>query len=316
MKLTTTALLICSCLGGASACADQAVSPAGSGLASADEQPLCQLGCNEQDPNPTAPGVFLGSGVTPDVCIMGGQTDADQDDLGDFCEKNLAFAFAPELAYWRFDDVRREPYWAARPIVDLQEVELGYLFSYYRDAGSQSYPCQLPLAPDSCHGHNGDSEAIFLTVYYNPATQHWVLDHANYSQHGDYPSYSRGSNDYPTMLYYPQHLGSYPQAWVSEGKHANYPSLRECNAGGTLQTDTCDDVDTTSQFETSPYWNIGSRAFPIIDCISSRNPNYEYYSSGRQECYWTLRDFRGWIPDSIGGAEASPYSSILGDFGF
>src|SRR2546428_12080639 len=68
-----------------------------SGCSSADEQPLCQLGCNEQDPNPTAPGVFLGSGVTPDVCIMGGQTDADQDDLGDFCEKNLAFAFAPEI---------------------------------------------------------------------------------------------------------------------------------------------------------------------------------------------------------------------------
>ncbi len=272
--------------------------------------PLCELGCVETDPNPSAPGVFLGSGVSPDVCISGGYTDADQDGLGDFCEKNLAFAFAPELYYWGFDNVRREPYWVARPLVESEQVLIGYLLSDYRDEGSSSYPCSLPGAPSSCHGHNGDSEAIFLTVYYNWSTQHWVLDHANYSQHGDYPTYAKGPKGYPQMLYYPEHAGSYPRAYVSQGKHANYASQTECNNGGTLDTDTCTEVNTAARVEFSTFWNLGSRTSPRLDCVASRNPDYEYYGSGREECYWTYRNFRGWIPETVGGAEASAYSGF------
>lgn len=71
--------------------------------------PLCQLGCVETDPNPSAPGVFLGSGVTPMQCFGDMQTDADADGMGDFCEKSLAAAFAPELKYYSADNVGREP---------------------------------------------------------------------------------------------------------------------------------------------------------------------------------------------------------------
>jgi len=278
--------------------------------------PMCQLGCVEQDPDPEAPGVFLGSGVTPDVCIWGGYTDSDQDGLGEFCENHLGNAFAPELYYWSADNTGREPYWVAGIAPDGESVVLGYLLSYYRDEGSNVWACGLPGAPSSCHGHNGDSEAILLTVYYNSSTQHWVLDHANYSQHGDYPSYARGANEYPQSLYYPSHAGTYPRAYVSQGKHANYASASECNSGGTFGSDTCESVNTAARIGVGSVWNLGSRSTPRIDCVTSRDPNYEYYGSGRQECYWTTQNFRGWIPTTVGGAEAGPYSPVLSAFGF
>ena len=52
-------------------------------------QPLCQLGCVQTDPDPNAPGIFLGSGVTPTACRRTNTnliTDSDGDGLGDFCE--------------------------------------------------------------------------------------------------------------------------------------------------------------------------------------------------------------------------------------
>jgi hypothetical protein len=78
--------------------------------------PLCQLGCVETDPDPESAGVFLGSGVTDEVCFAGGQTDTDLDGLSTFCEKILAGAFAPELWYASNDDVGGEPHWVARPL--------------------------------------------------------------------------------------------------------------------------------------------------------------------------------------------------------
>jgi hypothetical protein len=152
--------------------------------------PLCQLGCVEEDPNPRAPGVFLGSGVTPDNCIMGGYTDADQDGLGDLCEEQLSYAFLPELYYYSGDDVRREPYWVARGL-NGDRVRIGYLFSYYRDLGC-----------------------------------------------------------------------------------------------------------------------------PMRDCVVSRNPSYEFYGSGREECYWGPAKFRGWVPLTVGGGEADVYRSQLTALGF
>ena len=74
----------------------------------------CELGCIDPDPNPNAPGYYLGSGMTDEACYWNNYTDGDQDGLGDFCEKNLAAAFAPELYYYSGDNVKREPRWAAR----------------------------------------------------------------------------------------------------------------------------------------------------------------------------------------------------------
>lgn len=287
--------------------------------------PMCQLGCVETDPNPNAAGVFLGSGVTPDFCFVGSYTDADQDGLGDFCEKHLAAAFAPELYYSSGDDVRREPRWAAR-LAPVDKVRLAYLLSYYRDEGSNSFGCNLPFHPSSCDGHNGDSEGIYLQVYYNDATQHWVLDSAWYSQHTSYGTdgRARDPNNYSIYteefapLVYPSHSGAYPRAYVAEGKHANYAHVYECNGGGDYGTDTCEHVNTADRVAAGASLNIGSRGSHSTgqDCMASANPAYEYYGSGRLECYWTEARFRGWIPTTIGGADADPYTTKLQSMSF
>lgn len=280
--------------------------------------PMCQQGCVDTDPNPEAPGVFLGSGVTDEICFGTAQTDNDGDGLSTFCEKNLAAAFAPELRYSSVDEMGREPYWAARPggLSGTGIVTIIYMIGYYRDAGSSAYICTLPFAHSSCFGHNGDSETIILDVYYDSETQHWILNETWYSVHEMYGIHGSGSNPYPMQLDYPSHPGAYPRSWISEGKHANYQSESACNAGGTLNIDTCTHVDTSARLLVSAAYNVGSNAVRLIDCVSSRNTQYIYYGSGRQECFWTTANFRGWIPTSVGGAESSPYRARLTTGGF
>ncbi|HET7025322.1 MAG TPA: hypothetical protein VFI39_08980 [Gemmatimonadales bacterium] len=308
------------------ACSDTLTSPPGPEASKVI--PFCQLGCLDQDPHPDSAGVFLGSGITPDMCTDG--TDSDQDGLEDFCETNLALAFAPELRYSDADEVGREPYWAARPISRYiaDTVVIAYLISYYRDAGSNTWGCSIPSIPFiwdkpvECNGHNGDSEAIVLDVYYSYSTKHWILGAAIYSQHDSPATYSRylplgfPARPYPMQLEYPSHPGAYPRAYVAEGKHANYNTQSECNSGGTLGSDTCENVNTSARLPAGYLYNLGSRAHPAIDCVTSRDPSYLYYGSGKTECYWTGGRFRGWIPYTIGGVDTDPYSPKLSDWGF
>ena len=105
----------------------------------------------------------------------------------------------------RLDEVGREPHWVARPTSN-QTVRIGYLLSYYRDSGNNSFACSLPGAPSSCNGHNGDSEAIFLDAVYASTNQHWL----------------------------------------SEGKHANCASRLHCDNGGFGGSDTCGQVNTAA----------------------------------------------------------------------
>jgi hypothetical protein len=280
---------------------------------------MCQLGCLDSTPHAEAPGAYLGSGVTPELCGGGGQSDHDGDGLSTFCENNLAAAFAPELRYAWGDEVGREPYWAARPasLNDASTVTIAYLISYYVDPGSSTWGCSIPGAHYLCYGHNGDSETIVLQVYYNSETENWVLGRAYYSQHTSYGIYKQGLNGYPAALYYPAHLGAYPRSYVALGKHANYNSVSACNNGAFAASDDCSSVDTSERVHVSAAYNIGSSAVHLIDCVPSRDPSFTYYGSGRQECYWSSGEFRGWIPTSVGGSSATPgYGARLTSFGF
>jgi hypothetical protein len=200
-------------------------------------------------------------------------------------------------------------------------VSIGYLLSYYYDNGSHAgWACAVP-APwwtQGCYPHNGDSEAIFLHVEFNEATSHWVLAVAFYSQHEGYGVYGRGTNAYPTALFYPGALGGHPRAYVAQGKHANYSTISECNSGGALGTDVCYDVNAGARVAAASFLNLGSRAnhTSAQDCMPSSNPSYQYYGSGRLECYWTNQPFRGWIPLSVGGEDSDGYSDRLADMGF
>jgi hypothetical protein len=276
---------------------------------------MCQAGCIDIDPNPDSAGIFIGAS-SPEQCTVG--TDTDLDSLIDFCEKNLIQAFAPELDYAFGDEVGMEAKWAAQWMND-STVRLIYLLSYYRDAGSSAFICSVPPpAPtQSCFGHNGDSEHLTLDVSYHATSSHWVLSHASYSQHDMHGIYRIGSAGFPSIQY-PDKQGGYPKVWVSEGKHANYSSQSGCNAGGFLGVDTCVDVDWYVRVSVPATANIGSRLHHTSgqDCWISTNPSYQYYGSGRTECYWTSKQFRGWIPDSVGGMGATWYSTILDEHNF
>jgi hypothetical protein len=137
--------------------------------------------------------------------------DADADGLSDFCERNLAQAFAPELSFWMYDEVARDPYWVAGPGQDDERVVLGYLPAYFRDAGSQTYICSLPppTHDPSCDGHNGDSEVVFVVVRYHWSIQHWVVEEIRLSQHGSFEVHGpSGGKIYPKWFTYPERLGA------------------------------------------------------------------------------------------------------------
>jgi hypothetical protein len=132
-----------------------------------------------------------------------------------------------------------------------------YLISYFRDDGAlHSMWCQMFPAYFACAGHNGDSEAVVVDVYYWAARQHWTTDSIHYSEHGDWVSAYRSARAYATdfvwyegptphlgHVQYYEHLGAAPLVWVSRGQHANYFDSESCNSGGAFDVDTCEDND-------------------------------------------------------------------------
>ena len=106
--------------------------------------------------------------------------------------------------------------------------------------------------------------------------------------------------------------------WIAEKKHANYFSRAGCNHSNSyvLTYDWCGDDDTSIRLAWSDSWNIGSISHPFVNGVVSRDSSYEFYGGGRTECYWSDIDFRGWVPDNIGGWEATPYVYKLLYFGF
>jgi hypothetical protein len=266
------------------------------------DQPLIRASLTA-DPAPSAPGIFLGTGVTPATCTNGSQPDTDRDALADGCESALAAAFAPELAYAAGDRTTREPRWAGR-LLSSGKVRLAYLLSLHFDLGT--YGCPFDLV--TCGGHYGDSETIVLDVYYNSSSRHWVLDQAVYSAHGFYNLYPRFFTAYPSMNY-PARKGGYPRAFLALRKHALYRSDTECDHG-ELGLDECK-ADTYQRVAAAGSLDIGSRGghTAVQDCGRST----VFTSSAAVECYWTVRAFGGWQGKS---PKAGAYSSVLSVFGF
>jgi hypothetical protein len=291
-----------------------------------DNTPTCLPGCTETDPFPDSAGVYLSSFVTPLACFEGTSTDADLDGMVDRCERDLAQAFAPQLFHYKYDDVRREPYWVANgntwgwpaPLyAGGGDVRIVYLLSYYEDLGSSSAACVPPFS-GICAPHHGDSEWIALDLYYKANTKHWLLKGALLSQHeGAFGVPTPSGQQYPTAFFYPGKAGTYPRVWVAQGKHANYTSRNSCNSGAQFNTDTCVNNNTAVRVEYSGAYNLGSRSMPLKNCVVSRNPTWQWYGTGKTECYWNDGDvFRAWYPDNIGGGSSGYHSDILEPLGF
>ena len=285
----------------------------------------CAAGCNDPDPDSTAPGYYFPSTRDQWPACSEPDADTDEDGLSDQCEINLAAAFAPSLITLFGDDVRRETRWAARPDT-AQTVVIIYMLGYWMDngdTGSSRAACDdlLFLEPD-CQGHIGDSESITLYVTFDSESHHWYLKRAALSAHTGYyvfaqtgGSASSPSNDGYTFSYPDRYLG-YPLVWVSDGKHANYATAAQCDAGGTLGSDQCDLTFRDTTRVAAPYdRNVGSPSVHLIDCVPSDSLDHPYYSITKTECYWTFKRFGGWYGTQY-DTDIAAYSDRLADFGF
>ena len=288
----------------------------------------CELGCippdeGDDDAPLPGPGIFLGVGVTDKTCFIGPMNDIDQDGLSDFCEKNLAAAFAPQLALTKgTDNIGREPKFAIRRIPGTFKARVMYLLSYYIDRGPATNLCgtnlssNLPVAEwrAACEGHDGDSEWIVLDVWYNTATKRWLLDNALLSAHTGFNKHPRGTSLYPTIFTYPAEKGGHPRVYVAYQKHANYATDALCDKGSILGTDTCQ-ADLFQRIPGGDNVNIQSRAVHRYDqdCWPSSSPIYSTY--GIKECYWTVDKFIGWHIGYAGVGE-SEYIYKLSRMGF
>lgn len=302
------------------------ISPSGVPAPGFDVGPACLPGCTETDQNPDKPGVFLSTAVTPNTCRTG--TDHDQDGLSSRCENDLAAAFAPYMRHHSGDNVDRQGYWAARPIMNGQQVQIIYMFGYYVDEGVQGNNDYLACKAvtfwevlGECDGHSGDSEWVVLNVYYNGATEHWLLDKAVLSHHLGKITASRGVKEYPTGFAYSRRLGADPIIWVAQGKHANYPSQSACDAGNgggylvdlLFSFDTCGGNNLFFRASTGGPRNIGSNGTRLLNCVASQDP-FHQDPVRDPECFWTAQYFFGWQIDQT--THADGYKFALKDIGF
>lgn len=257
----------------------------------------------------SAPGYYGGGTITDQYCAgnAGGINDADQDVLADDCEEWLGIKFAPKMIYDRADDVRRESYYAVKP-VKVGLVRVFYALGYYFDLGT-TMGCVVLSA---CGGHHGDSEWIILDLRYNPTTKHWYLTSGKLSAHTGYNTLTAGTGGYPTSVTYPEKAGGYPQIFVARQKHANYASRESCNAGAIADSDDCSSNDQSFRPDVLPGRNLGRYARRLVDKVASKYPFYQ--NPVRYEWMWSAPYFYGWQLDH--STRAKGYGEILLTQGF
>ena len=268
------------------------------------DDPLCLPGPSPDDPDPDAPGYFIGPDYNMDHCTL--SNDYDDDGFDDNCEYRIARRFAPVMATNPGYDTSREPYWVARYVDDLpysssNGIVVMYLFSYHMDWGD----------PFFGGGHSGDSEFVVLYVEFDDASEHWQLAGAYYAAHHgqvfDYDTWYGPYSALPT----PDVERGYPRVWVAKGKNASYPSKRMCNDGGFGDGDDCNGNIDEGRLDVSRFRNLGSANHRFYNCVYSENP----ISYPGTECFWnSVYDFCGWDLDRT--QCSTPYADHLAEFGF
>lgn len=331
------------------ATSDHQVLPSSGGKRGAPPS-FCVEGCLGTDPDPAAVGYWLAGAENQWEHCADPDNDQDHDGLDDECEYTLALSFRPEMSFGPGDDVRREPRWAAEWLggeAETRTVRIAYLPSYWMDMGdggaSHSNCETFSLFPvpgflmslETCGGHAGDSEWIRLDIRYNATSQHWYVAGALYSAHEWHVDFQLLTDStlrsvpeswpsYAADVEYIDKRGGYPRAYVADRKHANYPTRQFCNDHGGVDqgvnsaSDSCTLPRTLERLEVSMAQNIGSRAYPFINCVATQRLDHPSYGGGKQECYWSSwANFAGWFNTSGGGGSADPYGIHLYNyFGF
>lgn len=264
--------------------------------------------CVAPDPNPTAPGIWIGWEAKD--CYLNYSTrpaiDVDHDELDDDCEFALAKAFAPTLSLDPYDPCPGgEPYWAVRYFDDRwkigwgQFVRIGYMPAYYEDCGLT-------------YGHDGDAEFIMLRVGFNGKTHHWELVRGWLSAHSNENQLNVNNNsDWVTYANFEYPSGvprSAPRIYVSFRKHANYESRQRCNTAGPINYDDCTRNRDHGRIAVMRSHNVGGYNFYWVNCTASQNALY--WENGVRECFWSGKsDFEGWQGNT--GDGGMPYSKYL-----
>lgn len=281
--------------------------------------PHCQNELPSDDPNPTAPGYYLGSEYSFSACTTeNGINDSDHDGLDDFCEYQLALAFRPELMMSPYETaLGREEYWAAGTI-GSSVVVIVYMFGYYQDNGAPG--CQTGiLGQGICGMHWGDNEFVNVYLEFDSTTQHWKLFGQFFSAHWSTPPcadllYCDSSKWYfRNSLRFPDKADGYAEVWVSRSKHANYPKQSSCNGGGPGGYDDCNGNISYGRFAVHPLRNVGSQSHPFINYTTSiNNP----YTRPGPEWFWEDIPFCGWSVDSGSRVSCAPtsYKDVLTAF--
>jgi hypothetical protein len=261
------------------------------------------------------------------------QRDRDEDRVDDDCEFALAGAFAPELIVDPRDclwDTSAQParlaggyLFAVERVRDRRAIRIAYLPAYFRDCGWNGLPCATRGA--GCAAHAGDSELIVIEVSYDQDIARWTADAIFLSAH------CFGRSDGRCRWYRGDELRYFawadgvrrgaPRIYVAKGKHANYPSSRECDTGHWYY-DSCDGNSVAYSFPVvSSAQNVGSRHQPLpqagasnpAGCITAQRlplPS-TMADAGTRECFWSPMPFRGWQRDPSGNA-STPYARVLG----
>jgi hypothetical protein len=274
-------------------------------------------------------GITLG--WTFDRCRVA-ERDHDVDGVDDECELALATAFAPELVVDPRDcswDVSIEStrlgggyLFAAESAPEGRAIRIAYMPAYYRDCGWEGVRC-VGRGPE-CAAHTGDSELIVVQVRYHPSAR-WAADAVFLSAHCFGRSDGRcrwyRGDELRHFAWVGGVLRSGPRIWVARGKHANYPSRRECDTGHWYY-DSCDRNSVAYRFPiVSSAQNVGSRHQPLppgdasnpAGCFTAERVPLRStgIDAGTRECFWDpAAAFRGWQRRPTGHAP-TPYALVL-----
>jgi hypothetical protein len=276
--------------------------------------------------------VGIALGWTPDRC-RNASRDRDGDGVDDECELALARAFAPELIVdprdCSYDPTARPErlgggyLFAAQTTPDGRAIRIAYMPGYYRDCGWQGLRC-VTRGPE-CAAHDGDSEIVVVETSYDRADARWMTDAIFLSAHcfgrsdGRCRWYASGALRHFSWAH-DIYRGA-PRIWVAKGKHANYPSSRECDTGHWYY-DSCDGNSVVYRFPVlSNAQNVGSRRRPLSSrddasttgCIAAEHLLLRSSGTafGTRECFWDdATPFRGWQRHPSGRAPAS-HSRVL-----
>jgi hypothetical protein len=278
-----------------------------------------------------APGRPLGvaAGWTIDACAAA-SVDRDLDGLHDVCELDLARAFAPVLVAdrrdcsWNGSRLAGGYLYAVQKGSDAGSIRIAYLPAYFRDCGWDGLPCTT--RGRGCSAHAGDSELIAIEARPHSTAGSWRAEAIFLSAHCFGRSAGRCRWYLGNQLRHfswAENTRGAPRVWVARGKHANYPSARECDSGHWYY-DSCDDNDAAYRFPiVTSDQNIGGRFRPLADgrmargCLAAEElPIGDQRADGRTiECFWDAgARFRGWQRGSHAGATS--YVRVLSAAGF